>query len=100
MDLQQEIELRMESIKRAALDAMEFPEVKEYIEILKRFSSIHFIKDNLTVDEYNEKVDAILKETDKIKENPNVRLFIDLVEKYQSLEDTKMSLTSEGPSRN
>jgi len=99
MDLQQEIELRIDSLKRAALQAMEKPEVKAYLEILKNYAEIKFIKDNLTIEEYNSKIDELMEETDKAKENPTVKLFIEIVEKHRSLVATKEMLykPTEGP---
>jgi len=95
MDLLQELDLRIESLKRAALGAMENPEVKEYINILQQYSNIKFIKDNLTIEQYNERIDALMRKTDQAKENESVKSFIDIVEKHRSLQEKRKELETE-----
>ncbi|MBE6156235.1 MAG: hypothetical protein E7161_00610 [Firmicutes bacterium] len=99
MGLHQEIELRIESLKRAIVQAMEIPEVAAYIQTLKRFANIKFQKDQMSIEAYNKQIDELMKETDKAKEEPNVKLFIGLVESHRSLIATQNALVQNGESR-
>jgi len=99
MGLQQEIELRIESLKEAIVQAMELPEVAAYIEILNKYADIKFIKDKLSIEEYNAQIDALMLETDNAKEAPNVKMFIGLVEKHKALVAAQQNLVPKGEGR-
>ena len=97
--LHEELELKIESLNIALQEASNLEEVKKYIELNKILLALKLNKEDCSISEYNNLLDEIGLEIDALKETDNVKLFLDLLEKFRKSKEIIESIKVNGTSR-
>ena len=98
-NLQQELELKIESLDIALQEASKKEEVKKYIELNQILLALKFNKEDFSIEEYNKLLEEIGREMDDLKETNNVKLFLELLEMFRNSKEAIKALESVGNSR-
>lgn len=98
-NLQEELEIRIESLKMALKEAINLPEVADYIKKSEELLRLKQNKKDFSVSGYNNILDSYMTELDDLKETQNVKLFLWLLDNYNKIKNATELIHVEGQGR-
>ena len=97
--LHDELELKVESLYIALQEAINLDEVNEYIELNKRLLGLKMNKNDFSMRSYNDLLDKTITKIDALKETDNVKLFLELLDKFRKSKEVIAAIELNGLSR-
>lgn len=97
--LHDELKLKVESLYIALQEAINLDEVNEYIELNKRLLGLKMNKNDFSMRSYNDLLVQTITKIDALKETDNVKLFLELLEKFRKSKEVIAAIELNGISR-